>query len=288
MPKKDFTQLIQEDMSTVPTLNETREDGSERRRIQDTKRLKGARLIPIDRIRPDPDQPRKTFGKESLQDLVDSIREHGILQPIAVEYDEQEDYYKIINGERRWQAANEAGLKEIPCIERVVDEQTRLVHQLVENLQREDLNPIEEAEGYQTLVQRFGYTHEQLAQSVGKSRTVVTETLSLNNLPEDIKQDCRTSDNCSKSILLQVVRQPNYQKMSDVWEQVKTGGLTVREARTKSRRKGAPGRPKSFEFKYEPPDRGFTLRVRFRRTDVAKSEVVEALSKAIEEIQLSE
>ena len=229
MPKKDFTQLIQEDMSTVPTLNETREDGSERRRIQDTKRLKGARLIPIDRIRPDPDQPRKTFGKESLQDLVDSIREHGILQPIAVEYDEQEDYYKIINGERRWQAANEAGLKEIPCIERVVDEQTRLVHQLVENLQREDLNPIEEAEGYHTLVERFGYTHEQLAQSVGKSRTVVTETLSLNNLPEDIKQDCRTSDNYNKSILLQVVRQSDFQTMLSMWERIKAGEFLLSE-----------------------------------------------------------
>lgn len=285
MPKKDFTQLIQEDMSSVPNMDETKEDSSERKKMEDTKRLKGARLIPIDRIRPDPNQPRQISNAESLQDLVQSIREHGILQPIAVEYQEDSNYYRIINGERRWRAAKEAGVTEIPCIERVLDDQTRLVHQLVENLQREDLNPIEEAEGYRTLVERFGYTHEHLAQSVGKSRSVITESLSLNNLPEDIKTECRTSDNYPKSLLLHVVRQPNLQKMSAVWQQIKASGLTVREARAQSKGKRSLGRPKAFEFKYESEDRRFILQIRFRKADVAQREIVEALSKTLEQVQ---
>ena len=288
MPRKDFTQLIQKDISALSTMDDSREDSSERTRIQDTKRLKGARLIPIGRIRPDPDQPRKILDPKPLQDLVQSIQEHGILQPIAVEYQEDESYYKIINGERRWQAAKKAGLAEVPCIERAVDEETRLVHQLVENLQREDLNPIEEAEGYRALVERFGYTHKQLAQSVGKSRSVITEMLSLNNLPKDIKAECRTSDNYPKNVLLQVVRQPNSKQMSDAWKQISAGGLTVREARAQSKHKGGPGHPKPFEFKYESEDRTFALRIRFRKRRVPKSEIAKALSEALEQIENSD
>src|SRR5512145_2989169 len=162
------------------------------------------RLIDIERIEPNPHQPRKHFG--DLSEMVASIKEKGILEPILVRAEEH-GKFQIIAGERRYQAAKLAGLRFLPCIEVDVDNRGMLEISLIENLQRKDLTPFEEAGAIQSLCDQFRYTHEEIARKLGKSRTVVTEALSLNRMPEEVKDRCRRADIETKSMLLQVVRQ---------------------------------------------------------------------------------
>ncbi len=142
--------------------------------------------IPITQIQPNPQQPRSKIDEEALDELSASIREHGIIQPLIVNKDEDETY-TLIAGERRWRAAQKAGLTMVPVIERSVSEQGQLELALIENLQRADLTPLEMAEAYHTLSENFSLTHEQIAERVGKSRTSITNTLRLLNLPDQVK-----------------------------------------------------------------------------------------------------
>ena len=137
--------------------------------------------LPLMRVEPRADQPREYFDEQALQELADSISQYGLIQPITVRKLEN-DYYQIIAGERRWRAARLAGLQEVPV--RVIEADDRLSAELalVENLQREDLNPIEESRGYQTLLERFGMTQEEAARSVGRSRSAIANSLRLLNL----------------------------------------------------------------------------------------------------------
>ena len=141
--------------------------------------------LPITKVEPRKEQPRHVFDKEAIEELAESIREYGIIQPITVRALDK-GYYQIIAGERRWRAAREAGLKEVPV--RIIEADDRKVMELglIENLQREDLNPAEEARGYQVLMEEYGLTQEQVAQRMGKSRPAITNTLRLLALPEDL------------------------------------------------------------------------------------------------------
>jgi len=138
-------------------------------------------------VEPNPDQPRSNFDKEKLQALADSIKTHGVIEPILVSA-EKNGMYRIIAGERRWRASKLAGLKEIPAIIKDYDEKQVMEIALVENLQREDLDPIEEAEGYKNLMEAFGMTQDEVAKRVGKSRSAVANSLRLNNLEDKIKK----------------------------------------------------------------------------------------------------
>ncbi len=138
-------------------------------------------------VEPNPDQPRSNFDKEKLQALADSIKTHGVIEPILVSA-ENNGMYRIIAGERRWRASKLAGLKEIPAIIKDYDEKQVMEIALVENLQREDLDPIEEAEGYKNLMEAFGMTQDEVAKRVGKSRSAVANSLRLNNLEDKIKK----------------------------------------------------------------------------------------------------
>ena len=151
----------------------------------------GVHLVPIERIVPNPLQPRAQIKADELAELTASIKEHGILQPIVVSYDAAQDRYILIAGERRWLAAKQAGLSSVPVVQRQVDERTRLELALVENLQREDLDPLEAAEAYQRLAEQFHLSHEQIAERVGKSRVAITNTLRLLKLPEAVKDALR-------------------------------------------------------------------------------------------------
>jgi len=148
----------------------------------------GIMRIPTDRIQPNPKQPRSSIDDETLQELAASILEHGILQPLIVSKHPEQAIYTLIAGERRWRAAQLAGLSMVPVIERSVTEQGQLELALIENLQRSDLSPLEMAEAYHHLAEDFSLTHEQIAERVGKSRTSVTNTLRLLNLPEQVKK----------------------------------------------------------------------------------------------------
>ena len=145
----------------------------------------GSVSLPISQVEPGLNQPRKRFDPEALAELADSIREHGIIQPLTVRR-LSSGYYQIIAGERRWRAAKQAGLDEVPAVIIEADDRKVMEIGLIENLQREDLNPAEEARGYQVLMNEYGMTQDQVAQRMGKSRPAVTNALRLLNLPEDV------------------------------------------------------------------------------------------------------
>lgn len=148
--------------------------------------VSGDDRVSIDRISANPANPRRVFQEAELGDLADSIREHGIVQPVVVRPAADTGNYEIIAGERRWRAARQAGLGEIPIIVRDVDDRTALELAIVENVQRADLNPVEEAKGYQNLIDDHSYTQVELAKVIGKSRSHVANTLRLLNLPESV------------------------------------------------------------------------------------------------------
>lgn len=142
-------------------------------------------LISIDDIKPNSAQPRKHFDAEKISELADSIREHGIIQPLIIR--KAGNFYEIVAGERRWRAAREAGIKEIPAIVRALSDEENMLIAIIENLQREDLNPIEEAEGLSAMIQTYGLTQSEVSKSVSKSRPYITNALRLLNLPESVR-----------------------------------------------------------------------------------------------------
>lgn len=144
------------------------------------------KLLPLIDIEPNKDQPRKDFDQNKLDALAASIKEHGVVSPILVTPNKN-GTYKIVAGERRWRASKIAELKEIPCIVRDIDEEKVSELALVENLQRDDLNPIEEAEGYRYLIEKFSFTQEDVAKKIGKSRSTIANSLRLNNLCDTVK-----------------------------------------------------------------------------------------------------
>lgn len=144
-------------------------------------------LCPIEHIRPNKNQPRKQFSPDKLEELAASIREKGIIQPLVVT--RKDGFYEIIAGERRWRASQKAGLRELPVVIREASDDAVLELALIENIQREDLNAIEEAQAYKALVEQFGISQEDVAKRVGKNRTTITNSLRLLKLPAEIQQD---------------------------------------------------------------------------------------------------
>lgn len=143
------------------------------------------KMVKITKIEPNRDQPRKKFDEDALSELADSIKNVGVIQPILVQ--DKKDYYMIIAGERRWRAAKIAGLKEVPVIIKEYTDKEIALISLIENVQREDLNPIEEAKGYKALIEKFQYKQEEVAESVSKSRSAITNSLRLLKLPEEVQ-----------------------------------------------------------------------------------------------------
>ncbi|MDO5549089.1 MAG: ParB/RepB/Spo0J family partition protein [Eubacteriales bacterium] len=154
--------------------------------VREIKPRSGFHTIPLVKIEPNRSQPRRVFDEDALQELENSIRRHGVLAPITVRAVEN-GYYQIIAGERRWRAARRAGLESIPAMVIEADDQTMMELAMIENLQREDLNPIEEAEGFRSLIDDFGMTQDVVAERVGRSRSAVTNSLRLLSLSDDIR-----------------------------------------------------------------------------------------------------
>jgi ParB family chromosome partitioning protein len=195
----------------------------------------GVREVEIARIRPNPSQPRSHFDEEALNELADSIAERGVLQPILLR-SEGEDY-QIVAGERRWRAAQRAGLHAIPAVVREVDESATAELALIENIQREDLTAIEEAEGYQQLIKRYGHTQEAVGQIVHKSRSHVANLLRLLDLPEFVRQSLMRGDiNMGHARAVAAAPDPE-----DLTREIVKKGLSVRqaEARAKRAKKGS-------------------------------------------------
>lgn len=239
------------------------------------------RLVAIDDIDPNPNQPRQVMG--DLSELMASIAEKGIIEPIIVR--QRNGRFQIVAGERRYQAAVQVGLHEIPIVIREVDDNEIIEIALIENIQRKDLTPFEEAEALQSLASRCGYTHEDMARRLGKSRTSITESLSLNNMPDEVKNLCRLADISSKSLLLEIVRQGDPQKMVALAERIARDGGSTREAVRKETAKPKAGRPKHYVFAFRPPTKAFNLKLSFNKSRASRDDVIEALEEILRELR---
>jgi ParB family chromosome partitioning protein len=182
---------------------------------------------PIEDIRPNRSQPRKTFSNEKLEELTASIREKGIIQPLVVR--KKTDHYELIAGERRWRAAQKAGLREVPVVIQDVSDDTALEMALIENIQREDLNAVEEAEAYQALLDNFGLSQEDLARRVGKERSTVANALRLLKLPAEIKRDV-AEDRLAMGHARALLALDSPEQMKKGRDEILKRQLTVRQA----------------------------------------------------------
>ena len=250
------------------------------------------KMVPLSAVEPDPNQPRSTMG--DLTDLAASIRDKGVLEPILVRRHgtDSSSQLLIISGERRYRAAMEAGLIEIPVIEMEVNDDEALEIALIENLQRKDLTPFEEAEGYQSLARRFEYTHEDIASAVGKSRTVITESLALLQIPERVREAAQALGIRTKSLLLEVLKADNENEMIHLLEEVDRRGLSRDDLRRQKRNEktasGVSQRRKPFVFKFRPQDKSFNLSLKFRQSQVSKNELIETLENILQDLRRAE
>ena len=190
----------------------------------------GVREIEVSRIRPNPNQPRVHFDEDALDELADSIRQRGVLQPILLRPDGED--FMIIAGERRWRAAQRARLHAIPAIVREIDDSTTSEIALIENIQRQDLNPLEEADGYKQLIQRHGHTQDEVGRIVHKSRSHVANLLRLLDLPEFVRQSLLKGD-ISMGHARAVATSENPEELA---REIIAKGLSVRQAEAKARR----------------------------------------------------
>jgi ParB family chromosome partitioning protein len=237
--------------------------------------------VPVSSITPNPDQPRRYFNPEALRDLTTSVRERGVLQPIIVRRPDRGNGFVLVAGERRWRAATAAGLAKIPALIRQKEDPAEIA--LIENLQREDLNAVEEAESLKRLKDRRTLSDEVLARIIGKSRQAINDSLLLTRLPEAIKAECRTSGNYPKSLLLTLLRAPNSEAQLALWQQIKTGTVSVRQARQLTKHATRPG-PKPYRFTYKPKKPTFSVQVTFRKSRASSDDIKDALREALRNV----
>lgn len=256
------------------------------------------RMIPIAQIEPDPNQPRSSMG--DLDELMRSIEDKGVLEPILVRAIEGRagrpaSRYRIISGERRFQAAKAVGKDDIPAIVMDVEEDEALEIALIENLQRKDLTPFEEAEGYRALGEIHGYTQEQIASAVSKARSSVTESLQLLKMSQRVRGAADALGVHSKSLLLGVQKAAESDsERINLLEQIAASEITRDDLRLQAQRK-KPSRaeqPKHKSnrpvFTFKDPDKAFSLSLRFRQTEVDKRDLISALEKILGELRSAE
>jgi ParB family chromosome partitioning protein len=243
------------------------------------------RWIPIDEIEPNKDQPRTEIG--DIEELRKSIESRGVLEPLLVQPLEG-GRYRIIAGERRFRAAQKAGLAELPCIELEVPENEVLEIALIENLHRQDLHPFEEAEGYSALQEKHAYTQQQIADAIGKSRVSITESLSLLAIPKDLRLECRRADIDARSVLLEIARLKDDGKMRAAIERVASGITRDDLRRQKHADKSEKKRPGRFQFVYKPKGGPFKLNLSFARSRVEKAELIDSLKQVIRQLEAGE
>jgi ParB family chromosome partitioning protein len=242
-------------------------------------------MLPLPFIEPNAEQPRTQLG--NIEELAASVREKGVLEPILVRLIGP-NRYQIISGERRYRAATMAGLEEIPAIELDVDDKEQLEIALIENIQRKDLTPFEEAEGLSVLQQKFGYTHEKISTVIGKSRTTVTETLLINDIPDRIRAMCREAGISNKSVLVQVARAGSEEAMEQVVRAFAAGEMSREDLRRQTATRPEPkkaGRPKNYVFALKDKSLPFSLNLAFNKPNVEKSEVIEAVRELLRRLE---
>jgi len=254
------------------------------------------KMIRVTSITSNQDQPRTNLG--DLQDLIASIEKHGVLEPLLVR--RRNGRYELISGERRFHAAMQVGLTELPCIELEVTDDRALEIALVENLQRRDLTPFEEADGLHTLVEKYGYTHDQVAAAVGRSRVTVTESINLLKIPSDVRDACRHADIHAKGVLLEIAKARKPALMHRLIREIAEHQLdreAVRERRKElaadsddgaSSAGSAPTAPRPYRFRFRASGRPFSVSVSFRtEREPDPNEVIAALEAVLAELRSS-
>jgi ParB family transcriptional regulator, chromosome partitioning protein len=265
----------------LPETSRMRHDSHFVEQLVRADELPVGRRIPIHLIEANPDQPRSAMG--DLSDLTRSIVDKGVLEPILVR-PRGDGRFTIISGERRFRASLDAGLSEIPCIEMDVPDNELLEITLVENLQRKDLSPFEEAEGYKALQERHGYTHEQIADAVGKSRVTITEALSISRLPERVQEECRRADIGSRSFLLELGRLKDEDLMLAAVRAMASGQTLSRDVLRevkKDARRGASsklgGMKRAYTLDFAPDDKRYKVSLVLKGRLHKKDDILEAI-----------
>jgi ParB family chromosome partitioning protein len=246
------------------------------------------KMVPLSAIEPNPDQPRKEFG--DLGDLVESIRSKGVLEPLLVRRKADGadgKLYRIVAGERRYRASVLAGLFEVPIIELDISDEEALEIALIENLQRKDLTPFEEAEGYQNLATTFDYTHERLAEVVGKSRTTITETLGILSIPAELR--AKLPPGLSRSVLLELARAKSPAALASLVDNLRDGQPAnrddIRQARKQAASPRTADRRKPYVFKFRSPDKSYSLALQFRQSTVDRADLIRALEAILGDLR---
>jgi ParB family transcriptional regulator, chromosome partitioning protein len=277
----------------LPETSRMRHDSHFVEQLVRADELPVGRRIPIHLIEANPDQPRSSMG--NLAELTKSITDKGVLEPILVR-PREDGRYTIISGERRFRASLEAGLTEIPCIEMEVSDSELLEIALIENLQRKDLSPFEEADGYRALQERHDYTHEQIADAVGKSRVTITEALAIGRLPGAVQEECRRADIQSRSFLLELGRLKDEDLMLAMVAAMARGEDVsrdvLREAKSATRRGAAPAKAgalkKAYTLDYAPEDRRYKVSVVLKGRLHRKDDILEAIRDLARRIEAGE
>ena len=243
------------------------------------------RMIPLDRIEPNPRQPRSELG--DIQELMDSIKAKGVLEPIIVR--PKGEKFEIIAGERRFVASRNLGLKEIPCIEMVVGDQEAMEISLIENLQRKDLDIFEEADGLKALMSLYGYSHQEVADKIGKARSTITEIISVSRIPLSLREKLKDAGITSRSTIIEIAKIENQETMARVIDQIIERKLTRTDTRDLTKlfkEKEEKEKPKYFVYNFVPKDnKNFRLRIEFKKEVVTRQELINILEDVIRQLR---
>jgi len=243
------------------------------------------RNIPLGKLIPNEQQPRKDLG--NLNELASSIKEKGILEPILVR--SKNGQFEIIAGERRFKAGKLAGLNEIPAIVYDIADNEALEISIIENIQRKDLNIFEHAFSLKSLSDLYGYTHQDIAEKIGKSRVTVTELLRITDLPPDVVEKCSELNITSKTFLLELVKLEDREQMIEVLTNYSDKPFS--RDKIKEQRKGVEKKPedkkadKSFKFNFSSQDKSIKINFNIKRQDVGKEKLIDMLEKLITDIK---
>jgi len=245
------------------------------------------RLIPIEKIDPNPHQARSELG--NIEELMESIRTKGVLEPILVRA--KGDRFEIIAGERRYVASKNLGLKEIPCIEMDVEEQEAMEISLIENLQRKDLDIFEEADGLKALMNLYGYSHQEIAEKIGKARSTITEIISVSRIPLNLREKLKKAGINSRSTIIEIAKIEDEENMAKLVDQIIERRLTRTDTRDltrlfKEKEDQEKQKPKYFVFNYVPKDnKNYKLRIEFKKQVVTRQELISILEEILENLK---
>ena len=239
--------------------------------------------FPLSAITPDPNQPRKDLG--DLSELASSIKEHGVIAPIIVEELQKKGTYRILAGERRFAASKKAHCCTIRCIVRTYDDHARRAIQIIENIHRKELNPLEEAEAIDLLQKDFDMSQSALAKKLGRKRETINQTLRILTLPDGILKACKTSYILTRAVLLELAKVKDSKKQAALFKRALAGELTVRDARQHRAKPTAHQRTSAVTKKFSD-DLG-TATLTFSKKHVSKKDILALLAKIIEQVQKS-